>query len=417
MKLITPIRGWIISDYLNTDNLSVQEKHKAILVTNVMLAFISMQIVWFLFSIAVNDKYFQGFYFALVFFYFALIVLLKKTQKVKLISILFVLGAFLPTPLFFYQYGDPNLTNTIWVITMAIISVFLLDKKWRASIVLFSVLNIGFHIMLMLNNGGVNVHDYETKDVVLIIVDLIFILGVLSISISQYLSYNYEIRVSIEKQNDTLLEQYNVIEVQNKIKSDLLKEIHHRVKNNLMMVNSMIRLQMRSIEDEKLVSVLSKVEKRILIMAKLHEEIYQSELFNVTKIDEYLKNIVARLFDLNDNSKVSYDLYVNESIELNNDTVLYLGLVLNELIINALKHAFNGSGGHLTIEVKETYENNYLLIVKDNGKGFDVENANLKANDSLGQQLITSFVRQLDGQLDVISGKRGSTFSITFNEV
>lgn len=195
----------------------------------------------------------------------------------------------------------------------------------------------------------------------------------------------------------------------------MMREIHHRVKNNLQMINSMVRLQSRYINEGNAMDALKKVERRILTMAHLHEKMYQSENLKSINIQDYISNIIGDLFLIyNDDDNVEYILDI-QKIDFKMETALYLGLLLNELIINSLKHAFlENKKGKINISLQNLKNNIYSLKVTDNGSGLNINN--FSKSKSLGQRLIKNFVKQLNGEL-IIKNNNGAEFNIIFEEI
>lgn len=201
-------------------------------------------------------------------------------------------------------------------------------------------------------------------------------------------------------------------------KEVLLKEIHHRVKNNLQIISSLLSLQSRHISDKKSIETLKISQDRVRAMALIHEELYRSH--DLSKIDfrVYVTNLIKYLF-------VTYSLrpgQVHLQIEIENiylemEKAIPLGLIINELTSNALEHAFpEGREGELTIRLGKSNPKekkyDYTLIVKDNGIGFP-GGKDFRKSDTLGMLLVNSLAKQLDGELDLESNN-GTTFIIKF---
>lgn len=203
-----------------------------------------------------------------------------------------------------------------------------------------------------------------------------------------------------------------------KEKEALLQEVHHRVKNNLQVMSSLIKLQSRYINDEKMLDLLKETGGRIQSMAIVHTKLYNSKDYEHIKINEYTKNLVES-FQNTYGYKIRNILFniQIEELKLNIDTAIPCGLIINELLSNAVKYAFpDNRKGEITITIKPEGENLYRLIVKDNGKGAEQGEA-LKNNDSLGIQLVNLLTKQLNGSLDVkTSPEEGTEFIITFEE-
>ncbi len=196
-------------------------------------------------------------------------------------------------------------------------------------------------------------------------------------------------------------------------KDALLKEIHHRVKNNLQVISSLINLQSRYIKDDKILEVLRESQDRIKSMALVHEKIYQSENLTEFNFTEYLRNLVSNLFrSYTSASKINLNLDI-ENVYLNLDTAIPCSLIINELVSNSLKHAFPyGLKGEIDIKFKRTEDNKFKLVVSDNGKGFP-QKVDFRYTDSLGLQLVNSLTKQLKGDVKLYNN-RGTTFEVIF---
>jgi PAS domain S-box-containing protein len=194
----------------------------------------------------------------------------------------------------------------------------------------------------------------------------------------------------------------------------LLKEVHHRVKNNMQVISSIFSLQSQYIQDPGILSILTDSKNRIRSMALIHEKLYQST--SLAKIDfrEYIQNLASHLFASYDMSwrQVCLDLQVAD-VSLNLDTAIPCGLLLNELVSNSLKHAFpNNRSGELKIHFHQNQQGELSLVVQDNGIGLPDE-LNAQTVNSLGLRLVHALTRQLRGRLEILS-QQGATFKVTF---
>lgn len=197
-------------------------------------------------------------------------------------------------------------------------------------------------------------------------------------------------------------------------KEILLKEIHHRVKNNLALTISFIELQEDEIEDEKVKKVLIDIQERIYTMELLHRKLYESTTLNKIPFKNYitdLVNAISKTYDINNRVKIFIDI---EDIELDLDFAMPCGLILNELITNTFKYAFK-QNDNPTLFIKIFTEGEFIKIsVKDNGKGFKADYDSL-SNSSLGLKLVNSIVsHQLFGTIKY-KYEKGSLFIIEFN--
>lgn len=190
-------------------------------------------------------------------------------------------------------------------------------------------------------------------------------------------------------------------------KALLLKELNHRVKNNMQMIVSLIRLQTDKIEDEKIQSSLLTIQNRINVMSHLHELLYTQDSVTHIHADDYFELFVENLKQsFNSEVKIDYDIHANLNIE----QAIYVGIIVNELVTNAIKHAFNEQIGYIKIELHQTH-NQYTLIVQDNGIGYEELPKN---KSSLGMNLIKRLVsKQLRGEM-YLESKNGLKITINW---
>lgn len=199
-------------------------------------------------------------------------------------------------------------------------------------------------------------------------------------------------------------------------KEVLLKEVHHRVKNNMQVISSILNLQSSYVEDEKVLGILKESQNRIKSMAFIHERLYRTKDFSKLQFSDYVENLcqslVSTYVERDINVEMKFDL---DEIYLNLDSAIPCGLILNELISNSLKYAFVGMvEGVIKISLKEKNNNMILLTVEDNGKGID-EGINIEKTDTLGLQLVHTLTEQLEGKISLYRDK-GSRFDIQFSK-
>ena len=206
-------------------------------------------------------------------------------------------------------------------------------------------------------------------------------------------------------------------------KEILLKEIHHRVKNNLQIISSLLNLQSRYINDEEMLDIYKESQNRVKSMAIIHEKLYQSE--DLARIDfgDYVKSLVLDLFNSYGINNISYDINIHDVL-LDINTAIPCGLIVNELVTNSIKHGFlsnmspvnSPSSRRDKIAVYMTKEEDvYNLSVYDNGVGFP-DDLDFHHTDSLGMQLVISLTSQLRGTLE-LERTEGTLFRIIFKEV
>ncbi len=208
-----------------------------------------------------------------------------------------------------------------------------------------------------------------------------------------------------------------------KEKEVLLKEIHHRVKNNMQIISSLLNLQAMNIQEEDIKQILNQCRSRIKAMSLVHDKLYRSSSLAKINISNYIETLATHLMSINNtyerNIKLHFDMDeiyfdINESIPL--------GLITNELISNSLKHAFppqslfnntNKEPNKILISIKKGEDKNIELTVEDNGIGLP-KNFEEKSKNSLGMNLVMDLVKQIKGKMK-IEGSDGTSFKIIFS--
>ena len=202
--------------------------------------------------------------------------------------------------------------------------------------------------------------------------------------------------------------------MENEQKAAIIKEIHHRIKNNLGVVNSLLKLQSREIEDENIVTLFKEAQSRVLSMALLHEKMYRSENLEHIEVKEHIELLVE---DIIQNYAVNTDIELDiriDNVEFGMRTLVPLGLIINEIITNALKYAFEGRKyGILIVWLKKMDKENYVLTIGDNGIGIIESDTETKG---IGKKLIKSFIRQLQGTIARVD-KPGTVYEIAFKSI
>lgn len=201
-------------------------------------------------------------------------------------------------------------------------------------------------------------------------------------------------------------------------KEILLQEVHHRVKNNLQVISSILNLQSSYVKDENTLSILRESQNRIKSMSFIHESLYQTSYFSSIDFSDYIMSLTKNLVHSYSVGQQSLQLKTNfERVFLNLDQAIPCGLIVNELVSNALKYAFpNGQKGKLQLSIRE--ENGKVKLgVSDNGVGVS-EDFNFEETDTLGLQLVFTLIEQLDGEVTFRSKPGvGTEYFITFEKV
>ncbi|WP_327037157.1 histidine kinase dimerization/phosphoacceptor domain -containing protein [Methanosarcina sp. 1.H.T.1A.1] len=217
-----------------------------------------------------------------------------------------------------------------------------------------------------------------------------------------------------------------------KIEEARIKEIHHRIKNNLQVISSLLSLEAERFSDRKMFEAFRESQNRVASMALIHEELYKGDDIDTLDFAAYLRKLTADLLNSylvgNDNISLKLDL---EQVNFGMDTAIPLGIIVNELVSNSLKHAFpEGEGGEIRISLSRAAKPasktghsvegmgcergfDYTLMVADNGRGIP-ETVDFKTVDSLGLQLVNILVEQIDGCIE-LKRDQGTKFVVGIN--
>lgn len=202
--------------------------------------------------------------------------------------------------------------------------------------------------------------------------------------------------------NRELKIKQDLLENELKTKQALLKEIHHRVKNNLQIISSMLSIQTQYIDDEVLENIIRESRSRIMSMSLIHESLYKRENTDNALFSSYVKDLIPQLIETYhvDESKIHLSMKIKD-LELSLDDSVPCGLIINEIISNSLKHAFpNGKEGNILIEMYKDDEGVVHLKISDDGVGFP-NDILPKNQDTFGFLLLYSLVDQLEANIEV----------------
>ncbi len=245
-------------------------------------------------------------------------------------------------------------------------------------------------------------------------------------AIEKLKKHQYKLEENVRNKTRELHKALNHLQVmntelsyRNDEKDILLKEVHHRVKNNLQIVTSLLSLQSFSIEDKKTKILFDNSQHRINAMAFIHEMLYQSDNLSMINYAEYLKLLLNNLLKSFKGTQhnIRVELAVVE-MYLNIDTAIPLGLMINEIVTNSLKYAFNDTNnGVLFLKISETMETGkYFMEIGDNGPGFG-DSFDRVRKKSLGMQLIFKLTKQINGQVILDKARKGTHYKVYFENI
>jgi two-component system, sensor histidine kinase PdtaS len=228
------------------------------------------------------------------------------------------------------------------------------------------------------------------------------------------LGYNFQIKRKsirlLHAKNEELNHLNEIVASSLKEKEILLKEIHHRVKNNLQLVMSLLNIQAQDSQNISIADFLEKGQSRIATMSLIHQNLYLSDNFSQIDFQTYLENLVANIKNTFNENKVAIAIDTHgNSFDL--DTAIPLGLIINEIVCNALKHAFpKEMEGRIQIAIQKKEFNLFELQIGDNGVGTTA----IQKENSIGLELVSLLVMQLRGKIEKIN-QLGTNYNIQFH--
>ena len=207
--------------------------------------------------------------------------------------------------------------------------------------------------------------------------------------------------------NDELRKSLNEKEV-------LLKEVHHRVKNNLQVISSILNLQTSYVDDTKTLEILRESQNRVKSMSFIHENLYRTKDFNKIDFTEYIENLTKSMIHSYQYAENNISLVLDlDPVFLSMDLSIPCGLIINELLSNSLKYAFPQKTGIISISIKKTTFKRIEIIVEDNGIGY-TKGLDSDTEGSLGMLLVRTLISQIDGKITLLKHK-GTKYLITFD--
>lgn len=292
---------------------------------------------------------------------------------------------------------NPPIIEGLWMINNIFFTFRCASKKhgYLLSIVHFISLSIFYFQFTSYKTENLFFSQLSFYDKIGIVFNILFAFLVFLFFIQQTIETNAKASQKIKLINQEIYHQFEIINKQNEEKTILLKEIHHRVKNNLQIIISLLRLQSYQLENSETIQSFNEAINRILAISSIHEKIYQNDSFNKINIEEYFNDLSKEIISMHD---LNTDIETNFNFEIDSitiDTIVPLALIFNELISNSIKHFDNKTNSLIiNIEFKSIKENKLQLNYSDNGKW--VEN---NKKNTLGIDLINALTKQINGKM------------------
>lgn len=338
------------------------------------------------------------------------ILFIKIRKRYRGVSIAVSLSATtaIAASLYFVD-GAFHIIEMMWMIVVALFSFFTLGRIWG---IFYLVMNgviyvIYFNTRLLLDFT----HNPAFKGVMHQVMSFEFVMALTLIGYIMLQFYNVNKYSEQEKiaAIDRLNQKQYILDQKNKEKKALLQEIHHRVKNNLQVIISLLRMQSVELKSEEAIQSFDEAISRIMTMSLIHQKMYEKDSLAKLDLEDYLTTLIGDILASNTtNNEVVFKSDINQKV-IGAKTIVPLGLIVNELVTNSLKHAFKARGGEITLQIDPIEELKFNLHYSDNGTWVDPENG------SFGLQLIDIFVEQLEGKMEREIDDKGTHYYFNLN--
>lgn len=334
---------------------------------------------------------------AAIFSYYSLLYIKKKGKYKKTAYIVTILYAIIIELSLFLIPQNPHIIEGLWMVNNIFFAFLAVGKRSGIVIAVIHGISMSTHYLLIFENKSdfLPYYDYQLSEIIGICINIFAAFSVLLYFSHETIKTNKRASDQLKASANELQKQLETIHHQNQEKSVLLKEIHHRVKNNLQLIISLLRLQSREIKDETAIAQFNEAINRIIAISLVHEKMYQSEDLSRLNLETYFKDISNDLLIstlMSGKVQVNIDFHVDK---LRLKPIVPLALIFNELLSNSIKHNVDNSN-LLTIQVSLLQNNaNYLVFeYSDNGEWKTPMNPN-----SFGLELIEALVQQINGKI------------------
>jgi len=340
------------------------------------------------------------------------LVIIRRTGTYKRFCLFFCLFGMLLCQLTLFCVSDqPHILDGLWMLINIQFAFLTIHRKWAVFIALTHGIALSLFYYLLFNQQIELLRTLDSQQLFGIAINVLCCFLIILFLSLQGLNTSLNSENHLNNAREVLQKQLDTIRKQNEEKTVMLKEIHHRVKNNLQVITSLLRLQSRELEHEEAISKFRDTTNRVIAMSIIHEKMYQSRELSRINLEEYFHSLAS---DLLDSYQVEIPVKVTILCKLESlgmKPMVPLALIFNELFSNSLKYAFTATTqAQIHIELLEEGPD-VLLIYRDNGQW-----KTPARNDSFGLELIAALTEQLDGEMQ-FSCEGGTEYQFRFHNL
>lgn len=339
------------------------------------------------------------------------IIILKVHKKYLIPAIIAtIFGTLINQYNIYFIENAQRVISVMWMVTISLYAFQTLGTIWGVLCLSVNLLGLLMSYVYLPVDGMIEaLKTLDSDDIIDITLNLVFQVFTISYFLHLMLRTARTSVQSYEESNQKLQEQYDIVKQQNEEKNVMIKEIHHRVKNNLQIITSLLRLQSADIKDARSLEYFREASQRVLAMALIHEKMYQTQDLAKIDLESYLNSLIDELIA---SYSVESEISINLECEIEHvlpKSVVPFALLFNELVSNSIKHAFEKmEDGTIDIKITKVANDHVKMEYCDNGIWKDP----IKSN-SFGLELIDSLTEQLDGTWERKT-ENGTTYIFNF---
>ena len=306
----------------------------------------------------------------------------------------------------------PNAVHYIepfWIFIISLYAYFALGRWWGFAFLVGNVVTTATYFLIWLNPNLIEFKALTTVQTITMGMEFTLCVTIMGYIVHQFISTNTRAEIQVKMANEEVVREKKIVERQDKEKTILLQEIHHRVKNNLQVITSLLRMQSSKIVSKEAQLHFQDAINRIMTMSLIHQNMYEKDNLGQVNLDDYINSLVEDLIE-SGISDSEIDFEIRTEIErVGAKSIVPLALMLTELTSNALKHAFKDKTVQPKIEIQilsdPSDENNFILEYSDNGRWIESE------EESFGLELIETLSEQLEGSYSRVNDEPGTKYT------
>jgi len=309
----------------------------------------------------------------------------------------------------------PHYTEPFWIFIVTLFAYFTLGKKWGAVFLFGDFISTGLYFIFFINQNISGIKSIPLQQSIGMTLEFGLCCLIVGFIINQFISTKKWAELELKTANEKITTEKNIVDKHVKEKTVLLQEIHHRVKNNLQVIISLLRMQSGNIDSIETKEHFNGAINRIMTMALVHQKMYEKDNLEEINLREYLISLVE---DLNSSTSsehnIEYELQSNID-KLGIKSIVPIALIITELVTNSIKHAFTEKNQDPKIKLVISEIDNesgfFSLVYSDNGKWKSTD------ENSFGTELIDTLTEQLEGNFHLEKSDSGTTYSFSLKSV